>query len=260
MKYTSIIILLFFTLNIANAQNTIIANYNFLHVKDTTQPQNFSSEDMMLIANNTKALYKSFTLDAFLNNQSDLNTNISTKRVFKMPKVTSEQLFSNYNTKEIVTIKPLMEDTFGIKSPLQNINWQLIDSTKQIGNLICKKATGEFKGRKYTCWYSPEIALQGGPWKLHGLPGLIINAHDEKNQVSFTLTSITQTNDKDILLPQHLTYVTETKFAEIRESYKSNMNAMLGSVYPDNNKKLRIQPNATGGKPKKSYNNPLELY
>ncbi|MBX2931077.1 MAG: GLPGLI family protein [Chitinophagaceae bacterium] len=151
-----------------------------------------------------------------------------------------------------------MVDTFGIKSPLQSISWQLIDSTKQIGTLTCKKATGEFKGRKYTCWYSPEIAIQGGPWKLHGLPGLIINAQDEKNQVSFTLISITQTNDKDILLPQHLTYVTEAKYAEIKESFISNPNAMLGNTSSDNNVKLTIKPTGKG-KTKSSYNNPLEL-
>ena len=68
----------------------------------------------MLITNNTKALYKSFTLDAFLNSQSNAddystdNNTISNQCVIKMPKVTLYQLFLNYSTKEIIDIKPLL--------------------------------------------------------------------------------------------------------------------------------------------------------
>lgn len=260
MKYTTLICLLFFTIITSNAQNVLIAKYNFLHVIDTTQPENYTTEEMLLITNTNKSIYKSFTLDAYLNEQSDLNANNNSKRVVKIPKVTTEQLFLNHNTKEIVTIKPLMEDTFGIKSPLQSINWQLIDSTKQIGNLNCKKAIGEFKGRIYTCWYSPEIAVRSGPWKLHGLPGLIIQANDEKNQVSFSLISLKQTNDKDILLPKNLTYVTEARYAEIKESFLSNASGFFGGVTNTKEKNIQVQSKSNKSSSKKKFNNPLELY
>jgi len=244
------------------AQNVLIAKYTFLHVRDTTQPQNVSTEDMMLITNNTKSLYKSFTFDSIMNSTDDKGYTIGEnstqiKRVIKLPKITMEQLFFDYTTKEIVTIKPFINETFGIKSPMQAIEWQLIDSTKQIGNLVCKKAIGEFRGRKYTCWYSPEIAIQGGPWKLHGLPGLIISAVDEKNQVSFLLTSVTQSNDKDVLLPD-LTFVTEKKYEEIMQSFKENPNAMLNRM-SSNNEKFSVKPTPTNVKSKYNFNNPLEL-
>lgn len=35
----------------------------------------------------------------------------------------------------------------------------------------CKSATAEFRGRKYKVWYTMEIPIPIGPWKLGGLPG-----------------------------------------------------------------------------------------
>ncbi len=244
------------------AQNVLVAKYTFLHVRDTTQPQNISTEEMILTTNNTKSLFKSFTYDSIMNSTDDKGYTIGENSaqintVVKMPKITMDQLFFDYNTKEIVTIKPFIDETYGIKSPLQSIGWQLIDSTKQMGNLVCKKAVGEFRGRKYTCWYCPEISVQSGPWKLHGLPGLIISAVDEKNQVSFLLTSVTQSNDKDVLLPD-LTFVTEKKFEEIVHSFKENPNAMLNRM-SSNNAKLSIKPTPINVKSKSKFNNPLEL-
>lgn len=32
----------------------------------------------------------------------------------------------------------------------------------------------------YTSWYAPEIALNKGPWKFNGLPGLILKVEDSK--------------------------------------------------------------------------------
>lgn len=74
------------------------------------------------------------------------------------------------------------------KSP--KIKWVLFDETKNIGNISCKKAIGDFRGRLYTAWYSLDIPVPFGPWKLQGLPGIIIEAYDESKEVQFILKSI----------------------------------------------------------------------
>lgn len=63
------------------------------------------------------------------------------------------------------------------------IEWKLKSETKKIGNFKAHKAIGEFRGRTYTAWYTLEVPLPYGPWKLQGLPGLILEARDERDEM-----------------------------------------------------------------------------
>ena len=64
---------------------------------------------------------------------------------------------------------------------LYPMHWNMTDDTMVILNVSCKKATTTFKGRFYTAWYADEIPIMNGPWKLGGLPGLIMEAYDDEN-------------------------------------------------------------------------------
>ncbi|MDT0641593.1 GLPGLI family protein [Zunongwangia sp. F363] len=63
------------------------------------------------------------------------------------------------------------------------IEWKLQSETKEIGNFKAHKAIGNFRGRTYTAWYTLQIPLPYGPWKLQGLPGLILEAYDQKKEM-----------------------------------------------------------------------------
>ena len=62
------------------------------------------------------------------------------------------------------------------EEPLHEWDWEISDSTKTILGYECIEATTMFNGRKWTAWFTPEIPLDAGPWKLEGLPGLIMEA------------------------------------------------------------------------------------
>lgn len=66
-----------------------------------------------------------------------------------------------------------------VKEPRPQHDWQYSDNTKDILGFTCKAASTFFRGRRYTCWYTTEIPLPFGPWKLGGLPGLILEAASE---------------------------------------------------------------------------------
>ncbi len=70
------------------------------------------------------------------------------------------------------------------------IEWELVNETKQIGSFTAFKAKCNFRGRNYTAWYVLEIPLPYGPWKLQGLPGLIIEAYDEYKEFYVYFKSI----------------------------------------------------------------------
>lgn len=58
--------------------------------------------------------------------------------------------------------------------------WTLCEDTTSILGMECKKATTNFRGRYWEVWYTEEIPISQGPWKLCGLPGMILKANSPK--------------------------------------------------------------------------------
>lgn len=76
------------------------------------------------------------------------------------------------------------------------IQWKLLDEHQMINGYDCRKATGLFGGRIWTVWYAIDIPIASGPWKLNGLPGLILMASD--NDFCFECVSLVK-NNKSII-------------------------------------------------------------
>ncbi len=77
--------------------------------------------------------------------------------------------------------------------PLAEMEWQIGDSVKIILGYECINAETDYHGRRWTAWFATDIPLAFGPWKLHGLPGLILEAEAD-NGNSFEATGIEKTN------------------------------------------------------------------
>lgn len=77
-----------------------------------------------------------------------------------------------------------------VKEKIPQIKWIISNESKIIREYKCQKATGNFRGRNYTAWFAVEIPLPYGPWKLNGLPGLILEAYDTNKEVYFYFKSI----------------------------------------------------------------------
>ena len=84
-------------------------------------------------------------------------------------------------------------DDYLIQGSLPAIDWTISSDTATFGGLHCQKATSHFKGRDYIVWFCPDLPVHAGPWKLNGLPGVIVDAHDTKNEVVFTFDGVEKT-------------------------------------------------------------------
>ncbi len=128
------------------------------------------------------------------------------------------------------------------------IEWQLIDETKKIGGLTAFKAIGKFRGRDYTAWYVREIPLPYGPWKLQGLPGLIVEAYDDRKEMFIYFKSLEYpTNNKTPISKVQRTSNDSQGWMTIYE-FKDMLVESLEKAY---NKTVIMSERYGGGTPKK---------
>lgn len=67
------------------------------------------------------------------------------------------------------------------------MDWNLELETKQSAQYTLQKATTYFGGRHWTAWFCKDMNIPEGPYKFHGLPGLIFELNDDKDNFNFKL-------------------------------------------------------------------------
>lgn len=74
--------------------------------------------------------------------------------------------------------------TYVYKEPMERIKWRLMSGGERtILGHRCRRAECVFRGRHWTAWYAPDLPINDGPYKLDGLPGLVLAAESEWDQI-----------------------------------------------------------------------------
>lgn len=115
---------------------------------------------------------------------------------------------------------------FDIKDTIQSIDWRISKETKVIAGYNCQKATCTYRGRVFEVFFTKDIPVSDGPWKLFGLPGLILEAnsddavagfHIKAEKVSFEKVKKKYTNPylgKDLLSFEQFRQIYREKYEE----------------------------------------------
>lgn len=119
---------------------------------------------------------------------------------------------------EVVLFTKGKNKEYLVKENIFPIRWKLNSEEKEIGGLLCRKATGYFRGRNYEAWYTPEIPVSLGPWKFQGLPGVILEVYDQKKEVFFSATAINLPANAADLPPTWLAAGHEVEVLSLQES------------------------------------------
>lgn len=147
--------------------------------------------------------------------------------------------YKNIKNDEVISRDNIWTKFFIVKETLPILNWKIGTATKKIGNYDCQKAECTFRGRDFEAWFAASVPVSLGPWKLWGLPGLIIEAYDTNREFKFILTTLDIPAKTTVKInpPTDGKLVTHKEFLAI---YDKKMKAIVNSL------KVKSNPNATG--------------
>ncbi|WP_282070183.1 GLPGLI family protein [Olleya namhaensis] len=138
--------------------------------------------------------------------------------------------YINLNTNKLSSTETITFDNslYLVTEALSKLEWDLSHAdTLKIGTYICNKATTSFRGRNYIAWYTNDIAITFGPWKFHGLPGLILDMYDETHKFEWIVTKISKKviNEKTLNQDKHDVNIDLKAFVALRaEVFNKKMN------------------------------------
>jgi GLPGLI family protein len=204
-----IILFVFAIINLhSNSQSVkldiiVLAQYKYEFMPDSTSKNVFKTEVMNLYISKAGSLYKSsendlfdsitknqkaveFTNGSFRNNPSGQKIKLGSKT----------EILKKYADK-IISQKEYFFGYYLLYDSSSRIEWKILSDTQTVNSFKCQKAEANFKGRKYTAWFCSELPFFDGPWKLSGLPGLIVNAYDSKGEIKFSMINLRNYSPKE---------------------------------------------------------------
>lgn len=98
------------------------------------------------------------------------------------------------------------------KEETPEIEWTLKEDTMTVSGYLCQQASATFRGVEWHAYYTDEIPSSAGPWRLHGLPGLIVRAESDAH--TFCLSELRQ-ESSPITSPEQNPEVHRMKYAKL---------------------------------------------
>jgi GLPGLI family protein len=279
----------------------LMVHYKFTHVMDTANRAHPYTENMVLFVGKRASAYKSY--DGLVADQqfkkawaaAIASSPDGQPRINRMGRGSRTQYFQYPGEQKLLTKDYVMVNAYLIDGALPAIDWKIGGDTATFGGLHCQKAIGHFKGRDYSVWFCPDLPVHSGPWKLNGLPGVIVDARDSKNDVVFAFDGVEKTfqsspkvqsadgstDEKDlppilkglnddpnvIQPPVSAIRTTQKEFDKLREAMEKDPAAFAQAINAANSKGDGPKPDIVvaggpkGGRPPGApvMNNPIEL-
>jgi GLPGLI family protein len=170
--------------------NSGLIIYDFKYSNENSEVKTIESR---LFFNDSVSIGVAYSTNFYTQNKVGINQ--ETKGLglnFMYGDLKGEIIHRNFKTEKITLRFPKSAalDEYTVQDNWTKIQWKIKDENRRIDRLICKKAIGNYRGRRYTAWFTEEIPLPYGPFKLHGLPGIILEAEDDEKIFSFNLKSV----------------------------------------------------------------------
>ncbi len=240
MKKNTLIALLGLVSFTSGAQSSDTAfaavRYTFVYLSDTSFP--VETENMVLYLGKTTSEYRStdrVKSDSILKEQIEqisktFDGHTINLGVPGMKRGSGTIIYKDNVNRQMQRVENFNRN-YLIDDSMPGINWNISTETKNISELNCQKATATFKGRNYTAWFAAQLPYNDGPWKLCGLPGLIVEAYDDQQQVVFKFAGYEDISSKHIAIgiPGNIVKTTDMGLQQLKEAARKNPQGIMMS-------------------------------
>jgi GLPGLI family protein len=175
--------------------------YDMSFVEDTLKRPYVTQKETMILEIGTSVTafysYNTFHVDSIYSDdiakkasQAVINEHLNQGGMGRI----SWKLFTNYPKKGVTTLLDgLSMERYCCVEKAETPQWTVCpDSTATLLGYPCHLATTYYKGRQWYAYYADDIPVHEGPWKLRGLPGLVLRAYDSQHQFAFEATGMQQ--------------------------------------------------------------------
>lgn len=192
--------------------------YDYTYVVDTLSGKTVKDWLVLQIGENLSKCYSYYSMqvdsifaspdrDVILRQQ--INAAIGSKTEWPHKRMKA-YVYKNYPQGKMTVTDGLLMQDYIYEDTLYAQNWVIQDSSKLILGHECQKAVCHYRGHCWTAWFAMDIPITDGPWKLCGLPGLIMEATSEDNSHAFKLLGMEKVSKEPIVFSK--TYVGNNKF------------------------------------------------
>lgn len=124
--------------------------------------------------------------------------------------------FLNFPSGKYTFTGRLGADNYRYVAPQNRLKWTLRDSSRTISGYAARMAKCSLAGREWTAWYTFEIPVSSGPWRLSGLPGLILEASSDDGTYLFSISGLSRTAFPITMSDYDYTDLTRKQFRKLQ--------------------------------------------
>lgn len=184
-------------------------------------------------------------------NDEELNARLEAgAEVYNQPrKPETMRIYKERGTNKVVTIDygPFdyaegAQTYLYFEEMLPEMKWEISSDTTTILDYVCMKATTSFRGRTYDVWFTLDIPVNDGPWKLYGLPGMIMKAETRDGIFKFKAIGLESIKEWAIAFPTDRKLVQAKSLKQVND-YRANSRKAVQVIIKNGG---RLQSYTTG--------------
>lgn len=211
----------------ANAQNKRFT-YEYRFIPDSTNVSDVKTEMMNLdIADSGSKFYSYTTYHSDSMMKVNLEKQLASTGMINIKAddrkgLVRYSISKKYPKYEVFLHNRILRDQYKVSDD-RKIDWKISSEKQKIGEWNTQKAETEFGGRKWVAWFTSDIPIQDGPYKFHGLPGLIVKLEDLSKSHVFNLQAVKNLTEipKDVFGEKEI-LVNQKQYDKLVKEYEND--------------------------------------